>query len=264
MFKPTFIQSALSIIGPIFLFISMSICRMLQKPVLSFSEMMTQDISMLGVPENKRDFYIREVHQLVFMMCFVLIGIMMIISGTARCITMEKLYTIYAPHKSHDHIRICNLFFILGSSFIASMSWIPCQKTVGHFISAVVGISFIIFAQILDAFNWLTIHSIAAACAQSSLKLCTKSEFLFTFPLTAMVCFIAWRPLYVSSIFEWFGVLFILFTFMVYGVQATLVSPLIENRSDLCMQQVTNSSMTTITIDTEECTARNTGKESTE
>eukprot|EP00483_Globobulimina_turgida_P010368 UN10388 len=46
------------------------------------------------------------------------------------------------------------------------------------------------------------------------------------------MCFIAWKPLNLSPIFEWIGVLFINLIFVVYGTQATRIHSLVHNRSE--------------------------------
>eukprot|EP01084_Bolivina_argentea_P032732 60605_1 len=248
---PAVAQTVLSVIGPIVLVVSILICKQIRQ--VPFSILFQKDISRLGKQCNKSKFEITEPSQLMFIICFVSIAILIVLGGCARCTTVIKLFKLYDVSKTrYKYVQLSNTLFTLASGLLMSMSWTPCNKTIGHFISAALGIGLIIIAQIIDAFNWFIIYNLVSKSSKSfiSRKSRIQAVLLFAFPISALLCFIAWKPLYLSSIFEWFGVLFIYLSFMVYGTQAIEIHSLIYIKSKNSVHSIdSNTRNPTVTID---------------
>lgn len=184
-------------------------------------QILTKDISELG-KQRKRGIYMTEPSQFIFMTCFIMISLMIMISTTARCLMIETLFELYSTQNRKRYIYCCNICFIAGSCFVMSMSWTPLNKTAGHLFSAIIGIFLLIIGQIIDAFNYHSIYSTIS-------KGIFECVLLFILPIVAMMCFIAWI-LYLGAIYEWIGVSFIMFEFLFYGYQAISIDKLIQEK----------------------------------
>ena len=245
MIRAALTQFILSIIGPILVLTVLFLCKNMQNK--SLHDMLHSDISKLG-KQTSSGIFITEPSQFMFMALFILISVMIMIASTARCFVMEKLFDRYSKQNRRRIIQCCNFCFIAGSSFIMAMSFVPYNKTIGHLISAMFGIFLILIGQIMDAFNYYLIYLIISKTPNIpgdiniTWKNTLESVLLFVLPIIAFMCFLTWR-IFNASIYEWFGVLFIMLTFMFYGYQSIFIYTLVQSKPQITKVQSHASSL---------------------
>ena len=203
---------------------------------LSLSEVLNHDISGLGEGDNGCWMDEFEPFQIVFIGTFVYVGIMIIIGGICRYLSLEKLCNLYSMNR-HRMLQFSVVCLVLGSAFLSAMSYTPCNASLAHTISAGLGISFILIAQIMDAINWQTIHRAAIRKSYALSPSCTDivaSVLIFLFPMLAAICFIFWR-IESLSILEWIGVSLMMLTFMLYGLQTICIHSFIALKSKMSL-----------------------------
>ena len=159
-----------------------------------------------------------------FWIHFVILGVGLMIFGTARCISIEKLFTKY--HQNKFIIRTLNILFIVAGTMFIAMSFIPCDLTKGHQIIANIGVIALIMAQIIDIACWFYIQQL---CLRYTQKPACRMTIFPIISLCFIMLIIIFNLLqHSSAIWQWIAIFLSFLLIMWNAIHASFVSKLLK------------------------------------